>query len=276
MIEMKNKKGFIATSVIYSFFLVFLMLMVTILTSSVNNRVLVGRIKEDIRSEIDGQESFVVGILEPKAYQIGEVVNFANENWQVIQDKGNTVVFVLQRSLTKQEIIATIGQEGNNQMYGTCNDESCQVRACYNASLTGTGGQLYCYFYSGNANLYRIPSWNPTNAQIQNQNYGQTIVGAIVNAWFNAHQGLQRVLDNEKLVEMSINDGALTSRGYVRIPMTSEVSNTTNANKWANVKPFHILEKNNNTQTRIYNTSMQNVNSNTAAYVRPVIEVKEG
>ena len=54
MIEMKNKKGFIATSVIYSFFLVFLMLMVTILTSSVNNRVLVGRIKEDIRSEIDG------------------------------------------------------------------------------------------------------------------------------------------------------------------------------------------------------------------------------
>ena len=277
MIEMKNKKGFIATSVIYSFFLVFLMLMVTILTSSVNNRVLVGRIKEDIRSEIDGQESFVVGILEPKAYQIGEVVDFANENWQVIQDKGNTVVLVLQRSLTKQEIIAAIGQEGNTQYYGTCSsDTNCQVRACFNATSTSMGGQMYCYFFSGNTNLYRIPSWKPTNAQIQNQNYGQTIVSAIVNSWFNAHQGLQRVLDNEKLVEMSINDGALTSRGYVRIPMTSEVSNTTNANKWANVKPFHILEKNNNTQTRIYNTSMQNVNSNTAAYVRPVIEVKEG
>lgn len=273
---MKNKKGFIATSLIYSFFLVFLMLMVTILTSSVSNRVLVGRIKDDIRSEIDGQESFVTSTLEIKSYEIGEVVNFANEDWQVVQDKGMQVVLVLQRALTRQEIIAAIGQEGNNQMYGTCNDSSCQVRACYNASTSGTGGQLYCYFYSGNTNLYRIPSWNPTNTQIQTQNYGQTIVSAVVRSWFNSHQALQRVLDDEKLVEMSINDGALTTTGYVRIPMTSEVSNTANANKWANVKPFHILEKNNNTQTRIYNTSMQNVNSNTAAYIRPAIEVLEG
>ena len=203
-------------------------------------------------------------------------MNFANEDWQVVQDKGMQVVLVLQRALTRQEIIAAIGQEGNNQMYGTCNDSSCQVRACYNASTSGTGGQLYCYFYSGNTNLYRIPSWNPTNTQIQTQNYGQTIVSAVVRSWFNSHQALQRVLDDERLVEMSINDGALITTGYVRIPMTSEVSNTANANKWANVKPFHILEKNNNTQTRIYNTSMQNVNSNTAAYIRPVIEVLEG
>ena len=274
---MKNKKGFLATSMIYSFFLVFLMLMVTILASSVSNRILVGRIKEDIRSEIDGQESFVIGSLESKTYQIGEVVNFASENWQVIQDKGNTVVLVLQRSLTKQEIISAIGQDGNTQFYGTCNtDTDCQVRACFNATSTSMGGQMYCYFFSGNANLYRIPSWKPTNTQVQNQNYGQTIVSAVVNSWFNAHQGLQRVLANNKLVEMNINDGALTTKGYVRIPMTSEVSNTTNANKWANIRPFHLLEKNNNTQTRIYNTAMQNVNSNTAAYIRPVIEVIEG
>ena len=91
---MKNKKGFIATSLIYSFFLVFLMLMVTILTSSVSNRVLVGRIKDDIRSEIDGQESFVTSTLEIKSYEIGEVVNFANEDWQVVQDKGMQVVLV--------------------------------------------------------------------------------------------------------------------------------------------------------------------------------------
>ena len=62
------------------------------------------------------------------------------------------------------------------------------------------GGQMYCYFFSGNANLYRIPSWKPTNTQVQNQNYGQTIVSAVVNSWFNAHQGLQRVLANNKPV----------------------------------------------------------------------------
>ena len=77
---------------------------------------------------------------------------------------------------------------------GNCNDSSCQVRACYTASTSGTGGQLYCYFYSGNTNLYRIPSWNPTNTQIQTQNYGQNIVSAVVRSWFNSHQALQRVL----------------------------------------------------------------------------------
>ena len=273
---MKNKKGFIATSMIYSFFLVFLMLMMTILVSSVNNRIFVSRINEDIKSELENQGSFIVDTLPVKNYSIGESVTLANETWQVIEDKGSQVVLVLSRALQKDEIIKAIGEEGNAQMYGTCNDTDCQVRACFNASSSITGGQLYCWFYAGNTNLYRIPSWNPTTAQIQSQNYGQTIVSAVVRSWFNTHRGVQRLLSQSKLVEMDINDGALTTKGYVRLPLTSEVSNTSNANKWANIKPFHLLEKNSNTETRIYNTSMQNVNSNTAAYIRPVIEVYEG
>ena len=273
---MKNKKGFIATSLIYSFFLVFLMLMMTILVASVNNRIFVDRINEDIKSELENQGSFIVDTLPAKNYNIGESETLANESWQVIEDKGSQVVLVLARALTKEEIIAAIGEDGNTQIYGTCNDSSCQVRACFNASTSVTGGQLYCWLYGGNTNLYRIPSWNPTTSRIQSQNYGQTIVSAVVRSWFNTHRGVQRLLSKKKLVEMNINDGALTTKGYVRIPMTSEVSNTTNANKWANVQPFHLLEKNSNIQTRIYNTSMQNVNSNTAAYIRPVIEVYEG
>lgn len=273
---MINKKGFLATSMIYSFFLVFLMLMVTILAENVNNRVLVGRIKDDIREDIDGQESFVTDLLEAKNYLVGDTVNYAGEDWQVIQDKGTQVILILKRALTKQEIIKAIGQEGNTNIYGTCNDSSCQVRACFNASTTSTAGQLYCWLYASNLNLYRIPSWNPTNAQVQNQNYGQTIVSAVTRSWFTSHQGLQKALTNAKLVSMSINDGALTTTGYVRLPTTSEVSNATNVSKWNSVRPFHVLEKNSNVQTRIYNTSLQNVNSNTAAYIRPVIEVKEG
>ena len=89
---MKNKKGFIATSLIYSFFLVFLMLMMTILVASVNNRIFVDRINEDIKSELENQGSFIVDTLPAKNYNIGESVTLANESWQVIEDKGSQVL----------------------------------------------------------------------------------------------------------------------------------------------------------------------------------------
>lgn len=273
---MRNKKGFLATSMIYSFFLVFLMLMVTILAENVNNRVLVGRIKDDIREEIDGQQSFVTDVLEAKNYLVGDTVSYAGEDWQVIEDKGTQVVLVLKRALTKKEIVDGIGEEGNNALYGSCDDTSCQVRACYNASTLGTAGELYCWIFESNTNLYRIPSWMPNETQIKNQNYGQTIVSAVTRSWFNTHQGLQKALNNNKLINMTFSDGELTTTGYVRIPSTSEVSNATNVSKWYSVKPFHILEKNSNIETRIYNTALENVNSNTAAFIRPVIEVQEG
>ena len=160
---MKNKKGFIATSMIYSFFLVFLMLMVTILANSINNRILVGKIKEDIRSEIDAEASFAVDYLPSKNYAVSEVVRFAGENWNVITDKGSSVVLVLNRALNKQEIVSAIREEGNNRIYGTCNDTDCQVRACFNASTTQTAGEQYCWYYSGSS--YRIPAWSPTSTR---------------------------------------------------------------------------------------------------------------
>ena len=67
--------------------------------------------------------------------------------------------------------------------------------------------------------------------------------------------------------------------GYIRIPSTSEVAT---ASSWAtaggnsNLVPFHVLESVSSKQTKIYNTSLQIVNSNMAAYIRPVIQIKEG
>ena len=66
---MMQKKGFIATSLIYSFFLVFLILMSTILARAANNRILLNAIKGDIREELDNQKGFVVDTIENKQYQ---------------------------------------------------------------------------------------------------------------------------------------------------------------------------------------------------------------
>lgn len=46
---LKNKNGFIATSIIFSFFIVFLMLLVINLTSYAQNRILMNQVKKDIK-----------------------------------------------------------------------------------------------------------------------------------------------------------------------------------------------------------------------------------
>lgn len=49
---MKNNKGFISTSVIFAFFITFLMLLVIIITSYAQNRILMNQVKKDIKSKL--------------------------------------------------------------------------------------------------------------------------------------------------------------------------------------------------------------------------------
>lgn len=46
---MKNKKGFIAVSIIFSFFIVFLLLLTINLTAYAQNRILLNQVKKDIK-----------------------------------------------------------------------------------------------------------------------------------------------------------------------------------------------------------------------------------
>lgn len=50
---MKNKKGFLAISVIFSFFIVFLMLITLILASYAQNRILMNQVKKDIKNNLN-------------------------------------------------------------------------------------------------------------------------------------------------------------------------------------------------------------------------------
>jgi hypothetical protein len=50
--NMKNKNGFIATSIIFSFFIVFLLIITINLTAYAQNRILMNQIKKDIKNEI--------------------------------------------------------------------------------------------------------------------------------------------------------------------------------------------------------------------------------
>ena len=48
---MKNKKGFIAVSIIFSFFIVFLLLLTINLTAYAQNRILLNQVKKDIKAK---------------------------------------------------------------------------------------------------------------------------------------------------------------------------------------------------------------------------------
>ena len=279
---MRKKNGFIATSLIYSFFLVFGLLMAAILAKSVENRILVRAIQEDIRNEMNEQSGFVVDSLEDRTYTVNELVNFANETWRVVEDKGPNVLLILNRSLTQTEIVMGLNRESSNsEFYGTCNTTSCMVRACRNYYA----GQEFCYLYSGNTNLYRRPAWRPTASQVEADTigYGRTIVSTVLDYWFTYHQGLQRVLSKNKLQAFTFSDGFFNypqsgqENIYVRTLLSSEItSGATFASSL--YKPFHLLNAPSGNQINIYNTSnqVQAVASNTAAFIYPVIEVIKG
>ena len=124
-----NRKGFIATSIIYAFFLMFLMMMVIILARSVNNRILVDAVKDDVRDAMEEQDSFINLILEDKAYTVGEIISYAGETWQVLQNKTDSAVLILNRGLTQTEIETYIrAYAGDTIYFGTCAGENCKVR----------------------------------------------------------------------------------------------------------------------------------------------------
>lgn len=260
-----RKDGFIATSLIYSFFLVFLILMSLILTRTANNRILLNAIKGDIRKELDEQSGFIIEEIENKTYAVKEKIVFANETWQVLQNKTSSVVVVLSRALTQNEIVNAIGSARMTSEYlGTCNTTSCQVRACREAY----SGQDFCYLYSANNNLFLRPSWNPTSTDVT-AGYGKTIVSEIVSEWLKTHSGMSRVTKKNQLLSMSFSDGFKNHTGFIRLPTNSEVGNITDG-----AMPYHLINSPNDGKT--VRLSSGTVPSSRAAFIRPVIEIKKG
>ncbi len=284
-----KKNGFMATSLIYSFFLVFLMLMALIISKNVSNRILLSSLKNEIRSELNEDEAFVVDTLKKGTYAVGDMVSYAGEDWQVITNKTTSLILVLKRALKMDEIRSTLSYLPTDTSYfGTCDVNNCRVRSCRSVKSfdpqnppEGIYGRENCYYDPQNPTQYLKPAWKPNANQVQTQDYGERIISTVVTNWFHTHQGLQRALELNQLNALQFNDGYLnyteSNQIYVRIPLQSEVTSA-NSNKWNTInRPFHILNNPNAVganQIMIYNTSVQTVLSNTDAFIRPVIEVK--
>lgn len=280
---MKNKKGFIAISLIYSFFLVFLMVMISILAKYVNNRILVNALKNDIKSDMKKEGSFLTITLTNKTYGVGETVNYAGEYWQVIQDDGDSVRLVLNRALKRSEIVDALGTTiaGDQNYVSSCTENACAVRLCRNAVTQplSNGSYLdqsntFCFYHSADTieEKYIAPLW-ASNASDTSKR--QSIISYVTNSWFNSHMGLQKALLNGKLKLMTANDGTYSQDLYIRIPTSDEANNS---NTWKNPMNFQVFDYYNATYTRVYyNSTLNVVRTNYSSYIRPVIDAyKDG
>lgn len=241
---MKNNKGFIAISLIYSFFLVFLMVLISTLTNYVHNRILLSDIKKTTQEELNELSEFNPISLENKAFDVGTKITYADDSWIVLNDIGNSVILILERSLTSDELSTGLNPDYHSSINGNtinmCLNGYNQFVCCYNESAVGQ---------------YNLYYWD------------DSLVKEVIDNWLLNNALLQKALVRETLLEMDFSDERKTYKSYIRIPSNGEYSNS---NIW------NLTYAGNN-----YNQSLIKINNtNVTAHIekkeiKPVIRVKK-
>lgn len=211
----KNNRGFIAISLIYSFFLVFLVTLLMVITTYARNRILLTDVKRDTQEYLNGLAGFNNINLSKKdedgnaiPYTNGEIVpSFASESWVVMEDLGTTVKLILARDLTADEIQKAVTK---NPAIA-----SAVSNATTTMCLHGTYHATICSF---NSSVYQNPyTWS------------QSVVKMIVDSWLDDHALLKKTIDLNILQSMTYKDNTTSYNGvenqytnYIRIPLNSE------------------------------------------------------
>lgn len=190
---MKNNKGFIAISLIYSFFLIFLITLLTIVNSYVHNRVLLNNVKKETQSYLENITLFVNDELASNNYNPKDIIKQWGEEWVVLKDEGNSVEVILNRNLTNEEIT-----DANNYLRiptSAFNGEEMQM--CLNNNYRN----IYC-------------------SRTRNYYWSISVVKNILDRWYEnkiSSRGLET-----NLLKMSFTDNRRAYTEFIRIPMESD------------------------------------------------------
>jgi hypothetical protein len=236
---MKNKKGFIATSLIYSFFLIFLTLMVSVLTEYVHNRILLSSVKETIVEKLNTLADFYPVFLENTTYNVGDTIDYLGEEWEVVEDYGASVKLILKRSLTSSEISAS-----------TTYYSGATTLMCANSSTND-----FCYYVSSDIDNFNTYYWD------------ESIPHKVINNWFSNDSLLQKAMDYDSLVSMSYTDGLAEYEDYIRIPVYGEVSDSS---IW-----YLTHDSTSDGVSKIKNQNSSDVAHSTYKKIRPIITAKK-
>ena len=146
---MRKKNGFIAISLIYSFFLVFLMTLSATLLNYAHNRVLVNSVVNETKDYLNDHAESDDTKLKRKNYNAKESVSYGGLTWLVLKDNSveNSVTLVLNRSLTSSEINTIITNLQFNMTFTNDRIKMCSIAM----------NDYYCYYT--NASYYRQYNW---------------------------------------------------------------------------------------------------------------------
>lgn len=280
---MAKKNGFIAVSLIYSFFLVFLMIMLSSSMKNAEIRLMLQTIKDDIKMNLNGEAEFVVTTIPEKNpengndYEIGDEINFVGESWLVVENKADSVVIVLKRALNMEEVTTSLEVDAYNNDYfaGACDDTSCKVRMCMNTYYSN-----FCFYES--ATNYEYYNWE------------NSIAKKVVDTWFENNVNLQkacrlqydpivgkRICTKDTIINMTFQDGIQENEGYIRLATFEEASAGTlnwvpNNGGYLAPEAWSVTSQSNESGiSKIYDitgTTKQNADVMT---IRPVIEVRK-
>lgn len=205
---MKNNKGFIAISLIYSFFLIFLMSLLAIIADYVHNRILLNDVKTETKNYLNNLTEFNPLKLENRTYPLGEIVDFGSDAWIVIENTDAEVTLVLQRMLTSDEITAALS---NSNVSNASNGNLLLM--CLNAY-----NPRICNYL--NTTTYNYYSWEKSIAKI------------VVDYWLTNNASLQKAIALGILQSKNFSDGINTYNSFIRIPNATEYNQINDSNIW--------------------------------------------
>ncbi len=204
----KNNKGFIAISLIYSFFLVFLITLLMIVRDYAHNRILLNDVKIETQEYLNGLAEFNPVSLENRNYEVNEEIKFGNENWKVLQDVGANVVLVLNRILSKEEIEKTLSNVGLPGL--NANEAISMCKNGYNPVICNYQDSVTFNYYT----------------------WGTSIVKKVVEDWLSTDATLQKAIQIGSLQSMTYSDGIKNYNSFIRIPIESEFSIVNDEGIW--------------------------------------------
>lgn len=273
---MKPKNGFIATSLIYSFFLVFLMIMLASVTKDAQTRQLLRTYKDDVKAELNSTEFIVITLPKEQTYNPGDSVDFVGDIWQVVENKTDSIVLILARSLSAKEITEALETTMENAAFfhDQCNSTSCSVRMCMPEFSS-----KFCFFKNDPADEYDNP-----------YNWKNSIAKEIVEKWLENNVNLQKICrstyneatnvleckEGTSLMKMTFSDGIGSNTGYIRLATQSEIASSP---VWVSSNPSAWTLTNGLSSggvSSLYSFNNTLVSSrDVAMQIRPVIEVQK-
>ena len=245
---MKDNKGFIAISLIYSFFLVFLMVLLGIVADYTHNRLLLNNIKKSTQSELNERSEFNPITLPSKidGYKSGDVVSFVNEKWLVVASDEDTVTLALSRALNNNELTDALSTNNSllnsnilQNAINTTNNNTVlrclNIKPSYGDKLESYGDKLenVCYHYGEQVGEYVGYSWEIS------------VVKYVVDYWYSKNALLQRAQAQSGLVAMTDLSLGLDYDPYVRVLTNDDkitLGGTLSGNWWSSDGPASSID----------------------------------